>query len=424
LKGKREEIRDYRFFSEARGTEIIYDADFTPLHDEKGSIIGAICILRDTTERHRVEHLSKLETVAQLTGGIAHDFNNLMTAAMGCLEMILRDERDRRLASIAETALRAINRGAELTQQLLAFSRRQALQPIAANLNELISEIEALVRRAVGETIEVIIEGAPNLWPCRVDAAQFEAAAMNLVLNARDAMPSGGCLTLNTRNISLGNLPDDAELPSGDYVAFAVRDTGVGMSAEVAARAFEPFYTTKEIGKGSGLGLSMVYGFAKQSGGGLRLESRIGAGSCITLYLPRARAVPITSDHAPLRAEPRCNSGTILVVEDNEDVRDVSVAMLQGFGYRVITAGNGQEALNVLRTTIDVDLLFSDLVMPGGISGGNLAQQAQLICPGLKVLLTTGYARAEMDDAVYPVLRKPFRREQLRLAIGELLNER
>ena len=235
-----------------------------------------------------MEHLSKLETVAQLTGGVAHDFNNLLTAAMGCLEMILRDGKSGRITSLAEMALRSLNWGAQLTQQLLAFARRQTLRPVSADLNALLTEIEVLIRRAVGETIDVVIDVAPGLPRCEVDPAQFEAAVMNLVINARDAMPESGRVRLTIRKVETGQIPADIDLRSGDYVAFAVEDNGEGMRPEVAARAFEPFYTTKEIGKGSGLGLSMVYGFAKQSGGGVHIESAVGRGTSVTLYLPTA----------------------------------------------------------------------------------------------------------------------------------------
>jgi signal transduction histidine kinase len=210
--GRSAEIRDYRFFSDVRGSEIIYDADFTPLYDQPGSIVGAICILHETTERHRMEHLAKLETVAQLTGGVAHDFNNLMTAAMGCLEMILCSGKNQYIQSLADTALRSLDRGAQLTQQLLAFARRQTLRPVSAHLNDLLAEIEVLIRRAVGETIDVVIEPGPNLPQCEVDPAQFEAAVMNLVINARDAMPNGGRIRLSTREIRKEEIPAGLDL--------------------------------------------------------------------------------------------------------------------------------------------------------------------------------------------------------------------
>jgi PAS domain S-box-containing protein len=422
LIGRRAEMRDYRFFSPARGTEIIYDADFTPLYDHLGAIVGAICILRETTERHRMEHLSKLETVAQLTGGVAHDFNNLLTAGMGCLELILRESKGQRITSLAETALRSINRGAQLTQQLLAFARRQTLRPVSADLNALLTEIEVLVRRAAGETIDVVFDCAPGLPRCEVDPAQFEAAVMNLVINARDAMPKGGRIRLTTRKVEMGQIPAHMDLPSGDYVAFTVEDNGEGMRPEVAARVFEPFYTTKEIGKGSGLGLSMVYGFAKQSGGGLHIESAVGTGTSVTLYLPTALLT--AEHHRPDGApdEPRQGAGSILVVEDDAAVRDVSIEILQDLGYRTLVARNGEEALETLQGPGRIDLLFTDLVMPGGISGAALARRAQVMRPGLRVLLTTGYAGLEAPDTdEFPIISKPFRSAELSLAIARLI---
>ncbi len=292
LAGHAVELREFRFFAAARGAEIVYDADFTPLYDSSGAIIGAICMLREITERLRMEEelrrIQKMEAIAQLTGGVAHDFNNLLTAVVGCLELILHEHDRERVASLARTAMRSADRAARLIKQLLAFSRRQELQPVIADLNALLTEIETLLRRAVGDRVAMAIKCAPDLACCTVDPAQFEAAAMNLVMNARDAMPQGGHVTLATANIEIREPTPDLELPFGDYVAFSVADTGTGMTSEVMARAFEPFYTTKEIGKGSGLGLSMVYGFAKQSGGGIRLESTPGVGTTVTLYLPRA----------------------------------------------------------------------------------------------------------------------------------------
>lgn len=423
LSGRRAEIRDYRFFSESRRSEIIYDADFTPLYDRDGAIVGAICILHETTERHRMERLAKLETVAQLTGGVAHDFNNLLTAAMGCLDLILRDSGEPRTASLAASALRAIDRGGQLTQQLLAFARRQALRPVAADLNALLAEIAVLIERAVGETIRVEIDSAPDLPRCKVDPAQFEAAIMNLIINARDAMPNGGTLRLTTQEAGQEQLPAEAELAAGDYVAVSVEDDGEGMAPEVAARALEPFYTTKEVGKGSGLGLSTVYGFAKQSGGGLRLDSAPGGGTRVTLYLPSAGpsdpAMP--QPQAPDEAGP--GSGTILVAEDNPDVREVSVAMLEDLGYRTLVARDGHQALAVLRGPGRIDLLFTDVAMPGGISGVELARQARDIRPGLRVLLTTGYAGLELAAGEeFPVIPKPFRSAELGRALARLLD--
>ncbi|MGE5270495.1 MAG: PAS domain-containing protein [Thiohalocapsa sp.] len=421
LAGRRAEIRDYRFFSAARSAEIIYDADFTPLYDQLGAIVGAICILHETTERHRMEHLAKLETVAQLTGGVAHDFNNLLTAAMGCLELIVQEAPAERITSLAEAALRAVDRGGQLTQQLLAFARRQALRPVAADLGALLREIEVLIRRAVGETITLQIECPADLPRCRIDPAQFEAAVMNLVLNARDAMPNGGHLRLTTNHAATAQLPVDRELAPGDYIAFTVADDGAGMKPEVAARALEPFYTTKEVGKGSGLGLSTVYGFAKQSGGGLHIDSAVGVGTRVTLYLPVVPdAENIARDEAATEAA-RPGTGTILLVEDDADVREVSFQMLESLGYRTLVAQDGREALTVLRGPEPIDLLFTDLVMPGGISGAALARQARTLRPGLPVLLTTGYAGLQAPAGEFPVISKPFRAAQLSGVVADLI---
>ena len=421
LAGRHAEMRDYRFFSAARGSEIIYDADFTPLYDRDRSIIGAICILHETTERHRMENLAKLETVAQLTGGVAHDFNNLLTSAMGGLDLILRADGSAHISSLAEASLRALDRGARLTQQLLAFARRQPLRPVAADLNVLLTEIAVLIRRAVGETIGVTIDLAPDLPRCRVDPAQFEAAVMNLVLNARDATPDGGHLRIMTGVAGSERRAGDCELPLGEYVAFTVEDDGRGMTPEVAARAMEPFYTTKDAGKGSGLGLSTVYGFAKQLGGELCIESAWGCGTRATLYLPLATTTEADArpGAAPDRLRP--GAGTILVVEDDASVRETSVEMLEGLGYRVLIAASGEEALVALHAERSVDLVFSDLIMPGGISGVELARQAREARPELPVLLTTGYAGREEMTGEFPVLHKPFRLVDLSTTVAALI---
>lgn len=423
LMGRGAELRDYRFFSQARGAEIIYDADFTPLHDQRGSIIGAICILHETTERHRMERLSKMETVAQLTGGVAHDFNNLLTAGLGCLELILRDSRSERVTSLARTAIRSLDRGARLTQQLLAFARRQSLRPVSSDLNALLAEIEVLIRRAVGEAIEVAIDGEPGSPRCDVDPAQFEAAVMNLVINARDAMPSGGRLRLATRKIAVEQVSSDLDLRPGEYIAFTVEDNGEGMRPEVAARAFEPFFTTKEVGKGTGLGLSTVYGFAKQSGGEVLVDSALGAGTRVTLYLPTASR-PADDSKERRSDKPQRGAGSVLVVEDDADVRDISIEILRGLGYRTLVARNGREALEILQGGDQIDLLFTDLVMPDGMSGVALARRAQAMRPGLRVLLTTGYAGLETPAAdEFPILSKPFRSADLSLAVAQLIGD-
>ncbi|HEU0156747.1 MAG TPA: ATP-binding protein [Stellaceae bacterium] len=425
VSGERAEIRDFRFFSPARGAEVVYNADFTPLYARDGAIVGAICILHETTDRHRVEEMlrqsQKLKAVAQLTGGVAHDFNNLLTAVVGCLELIRLQTADERTANLAATALRSANRGAVLVQQLLAFASRQELRAEATDLDALLHDIEVLLARAVGDSIDIILDNAPGLWRCEIDAAQLEAAVMNLVINARDAMPRGGWVTLRTRNVTAEELPADADLRPGEYVALAVEDNGEGMTSEVMARAFEPFYTTKETGKGTGLGLSMVYGFARQSGGGVRLESTRGAGTCVTLYLPRASLAAAAPDRDGAAETAQRGSGSILVVEDDRHVGEVSVAVLSSLGYRVSVAGDSTTALEALRCPDPIDLLFIDLAMPNGISGVALAREARLIRPNLPVLLTTGYADDGPEAKEFPIIAKPFRRTGLGRLVAELM---
>jgi PAS domain S-box-containing protein len=427
ISGQRAEIRDFRFFSHARGTEVVYDADFTPLYSRAGAIIGAICMLHETTDRRRVEEMlrqsQKLEAVAQLTGGVAHDFNNLLTAVIGCLDLIAFEGDSPRTTRLVETARRSAERGAQLIQQLLAFARRQSLHAISVDVGSLLTEIEVLLRNVVGEAINLVfVPASVSLWRTKIDRAQFEAAVMNLVINSRDAMPHGGRIMVRTSNLSAADLPGDVDLPSGDYVALAVVDTGEGMTPEIAARAFDPFFTTKEVGKGTGLGLSMVHGFAVQSGGGLRLESAPGVGTCVTLYLPRERSAT-NIDREESATEPRGGTGAVLVVEDDEQVRAISVGMLSSLGYRVYIAGDGHAALAILQRGEAVDLLFTDLVMPHGMSGIELAREACRIKPGLAVLLTTGYAlRPSAGADEFPIIAKPFGLAALSDAVGRLMH--
>ena len=378
-------------------------------------------------DRERAEaalvRAQKMEAIGQLTGGVAHDFNNLLTAVIGSLEIIRRDPESPRVPLLADSALHAAGRGAELTQQLLFFARRQPLRPVVADVAALLAEMEMLLRHAAGGTVEVTVDTAAALQRCKIDPAQFQSAILNLVVNARDAMPRGGSLAIAARNVGPADLPSEIDVAPGGYVAIAVRDSGDGMTPEIMARAFEPFYTTKDIGKGSGLGLSMVYGFATQSGGGVALDSAPGAGTCVTLYLPHARR-PERVAEARRRAAARPGSGAVLVVDDDEHVRRVSTEMLLGLGYRVSAAADGHEALALLQRE-RFDLLFSDVVMPRGLSGIEVARQARLLCPGLKVLLTSGYPLAEKPNPEqYRLLPKPFRSRDLATAVGELLDRR
>ncbi len=370
-------------------------------------------------------HTQKLEAVGQLTGGVAHDFNNLLTIISGSLELLqeviagtrkLPRERQLKLVGAAQDAT---DHGAQLTRQLLAFARRGVLRSETVNLNAVIAGFVDFLRRALGETIDLELAFAPDLWTCDIDPVQFEAALLNLAVNARDAMPGGGRLRIESGNLQVDDSRGSAEhgLTPGAYVRLRVCDDGVGMEPDVVRRAFEPFFTTKEVGQGSGLGLSQVYGFVTQSNGRVAIESAPGSGTSFTLYVPRAEAA--AQDSAALARPgggPGSGTETILVVEDNEEVLGVAVGMIRDLGYRVLVAADGVEALALLRTDAPIDLVFSDVVMPHGINGFALAAEARRIREDLKVLLTSGYparrgAEAPSDD--FPIILKPYRRDQL-----------
>ncbi|HKS88392.1 MAG TPA: ATP-binding protein [Stellaceae bacterium] len=434
LAGHAVELRDRRYVSPARGMEIVYDSDHTPLYDRDGTIIGAICIVRETTERHRIEEMlresQKLEAVARLTGGVAHDFNNLLTVVSGHAETLLASLDDKRMQQMAGAIQRSVDRGARLTGQLLAFSRRQTLRPSAITFAQLTGGVDDLVRRAAGETVRVAFEAEPDLWPIHADMQQFEAALLNLVVNARDAMPEGGHLVIRARNAVVGE-PDAArlDLPGGDYVAISVSDTGTGMPAEVREHAFEPFFTTKDVGKGTGLGLAQIYGFAKQSGGAVTLESTMGSGTTVSLYLPRGEAGAADGE-LPARAEaPEAGQGrTVLLVEDQPPVREVIEMYLDTLGFRVMTAADGIAAQALLESAEPIDLLVTDVVMPNGVSGPALAESARRLRQDLRVVLVSGHPidiQREATDvpAGFVFLKKPFRRRELAEAIARAYRE-
>lgn len=370
----------------------------------------------------------RLETVGRLTGGVAHDFNNLLTVIVGGLDMILRRPEDTaRVTRLAEAALAAGRRGERLTRQLLAFSRSQELKLEVVDLGALLDQTEPLLRRAVGEAVNLTIHRSALAGGSRVDAAQFEAALLNLVVNAADATPPGGEIAITVDPVALaeGEVTDTAP---GRYVRVAVRDTGSGMSPEVLARVFEPFFTTKEVGKGTGLGLAQVYGFLRQSGGGVSIDSAEGAGTTVTLFLP-ATDDPVTPAIArPASARDRLRGVRVLLVEDDAAVRDMAGGLLRDLGCEVLAAENGAAALEILETEAAFDLLMSDIIMPGGVSGVDLARAAADRQPDLAILLTTGYAGGRMEtapaDLPWPVLRKPFQIDQLAEIAASLLAER
>jgi len=375
----------------------------------------------------------RLEAVGQLTGGIAHDFNNLLTVIIGNTELLNETlpEVDPDLVELADTVLQAARRGGELTGRLLAFARKQVLVPKAVDVSRLIGDITGLLRTTLGEHIEVAFVPCAEPWPALVDPAQLESTVLNLCINARDAMPGGGRLTIETHNVDVDGHHADQypDMQTGEYVQLVVTDTGNGIAPEHLDRVFEPFYSTKEQGKGSGLGLAMVYGFVKQSRGYVTLDSRPDEGTTVRIWLPRLIAAP-ESDEPKQPAGKVAEGGyeTILLVEDDPLVRKYAERELRKLSYHVRTASNGPEALAILRQHDDVDLLFTDMVMPGGLGGLELAEAARLLRPGLEVLYTSGYSEdiigdPDRLDAGRHLLVKPYRRAALARKIREALGQ-
>ena len=375
--------------------------------------------------QEQLAHSQRLEAVGHLTGGIAHDFNNLLTVISGNLQLLeeVCGEDPVACDPIAR-ALRAVGRGAELTRKLLAFARRQHLSPDAVVPTGLLRELGRMLERTLGETVRVEIECADDLPAVFADPAQLEGALLNLALNARDAMPRGGRLSIVAAAHDIAEDAETAELPAGRYIRFAVIDTGLGMLPEVLARAFEPFFTTKETGKGSGLGLSMVYGFVKQSGGHVLVQSRLGYGTQIDLILPVAPSTAVS----PIPTVPAAGmrgTETVLVVEDEPEVRGIAMAFLRSLGYAVREAADAEQALEQLRTDPAISLLFSDVVLGSGMNGIQLAHTARALRPTLPVLLTSGYELGSIDTPhEFPLLRKPYRKEELASASRAALNRR
>ncbi|HKP77909.1 MAG TPA: ATP-binding protein [Phenylobacterium sp.] len=375
----------------------------------------------------------KMEAVGQLTGGVAHDFNNLLQVIIGNLDTLQRSltPDSPRLQRAAANAMSGARRAAALTQRLLAFSRRQPLDPKPVNVNALVTSLSELIHRTLGETVSVETVLAAGLWQVEADANELEAAILNLAVNARDAMVGGGRLTLETANahIDAGYAAGHAEVVPGQYVSIAVSDTGSGMDPKTVAQAFEPFFTTKPVGKGTGLGLSQVYGFVKQSGGHVKIYSEVGQGTTVKIYLPRQTAAPVEEEEAPELSAPEAASDeTILVLEDDDDVRTYSVEILRELGYRVVEAHDGPSALRLLERQSRVDLLFTDVVLPGGMTGAQVAAQARTLRPGLRVLFTTGYARnaiihhGRLDRGVQ-LITKPFGSADLAAKVRDVLDD-
>ncbi len=396
---------------------------------EQSMFVG---IIHDLTARKHIQaqlvQAQKMETVGQLSGGIAHDFNNLLTVVIGNAEVLsdmLKVRPD--MQALAVAIVQAGERGAELTRRLLAFSRRQTLRPAEIDCNLLVRGMEKLLRRMLPEAITIKAATEGELWTF-ADPGQLENAILNLAINARDAMPDGGTLSIATGHAPLDQRYRELhpEVNPGDYAMIAVTDDGTGMPKEVLDRVFEPFFTTKEVGKGSGLGLSMVYGFVKQSNGHVTIYSEPGLGTTVRIYLPAVAAVGENVRSQTQIEAAAAGSEAVLVAEDDPFVRSYAVASLRSLGYRVIEATDGREALDALNAGVQVDLLFSDVVMPGGINGWDLAERARRIRPGLKVLLTSGYAletlaeRGRLPEGAL-ILNKPYRKLELAKRLREAL---
>jgi PAS domain S-box-containing protein len=390
--------------------------------------------LRDVTElrsaQAELQQAQKMEAIGRLTGGVAHDFNNLLTVVLGNAELLAESPSlDASQRADAAQIVTVAERAADLTRQLLAFARRQPLQPQQIDLNRLVGGMEGLLRRTLGEDVDIQIAAGEGLWLTMADPAQLQSALLNIAINGRDAMPEGGKLSIETGNAHLDAeyAAHNAEVRPGDYVTLAVTDTGFGMAPEVLERAFEPFFTTKDVGKGSGLGLSMTYGFVKQSGGHVKIYSEVGQGTSVRIYLPRSAAEAEPALRRPKDGQMPVGSETILVVEDDAAVRAHVQAQLDALGYTVLTAAHGPAGLAVLEGPAEIDLLFTDIVMPGGMNGQELAEHARRLRPGLPVLFTSGYPESALVhdgrlDAGVQLLNKPYRRRDLAEKIRQVLD--
>jgi PAS domain S-box-containing protein len=401
---------------------------------QNGEVRGVSLIATDVTERRNLEaqlrQSQKLEAIGQLTGGVAHDFNNLLTVILGNLELAADElESTNPTQQLMASASEAAQRGAALMQRLLAFSRKQALRPCAVDLPGLLGDMRDLLTRTLGETVQVELEGGVELWRCEADPAQLESAILNLAINARDAMSGGGILTIETANVSL----DDAyvegheEVAAGEYVMLAASDTGTGMAPDVLQMAFDPFFTTKQAGQGTGLGLSTVYGFVRQSRGHVSIDSVEGKGTSVRVYLPRSVRVDEGAlVSAEPDGEPRGNGELVLVVEDDPEVRSLSVRLLETLGYLTVQASDAASALAALDEHREIALLFTDVVLPGGASGADLARVTQRRRPDLGVLFTSGYTQDAITDQgrLAPgavLIEKPFNRGALAREVRAVL---
>jgi PAS domain S-box-containing protein len=394
-----------------------------PIRDDEQRLVGFAKITRDISERREAQlamekiqaqlaQSQKLDALGQLTGGVAHDFNNLLMIISGSLNVLKKIASDPKSLRAAQAIETAAARGAALTRQLLTFARRQSVHPQTIDLNEQIYSVREVLDTGIGSAVELHVDVEDNIWPITVDPSEFETALLNLVINARDAMPQGGSVTIQAKNIFI----DDSQR-KGDHVAIKVVDTGVGIPPDIVGKIFDPFFTTKSIGKGTGLGLSQVHGFAHQAGGTVAVQSKLGEGTCFTICLPRS--AEITTRQKTIIGS--IGTGTVLLVEDNPDVATASTGLLEQLGYSVRWVSDAEAALREIERE-GIDLVFSDIVMPGEMDGLGLARTIKQIRPGLPVLLTSGYSDAAQNArSEFPILRKPYQIHELNQALSELV---
>ncbi|MFA4937799.1 response regulator [Brevundimonas sp.] len=430
LRGRKRQYEARERIAEIQRAEALLErrvADRTAQLEDANRELAAQILEREKAET-ALRQAQRLEAVGQLTSGVAHDFNNLLTVVLGNVDQLRKNETDPKVLRRLDMMREASQRGARLTAQMLAFSRRQKLEPRAVDLNETVRSMGDMLQSAIGGSVQIQPpQLAPDLWPAMIDPTQIELVILNLAINARDAMEVGGSLTIRTENAATaaqtGVLGQPEELPAGDYVVVSVSDTGSGMTDDVLSRAFEPFFTTKEVGKGSGLGLSQVFGLAKQSGGGVSIDTEVGTGTTIRIFLPRADAEPMQEREASGELLAAHDAGlVVLVVDDDEAVRNVTAGYLSDLGYDVIEADSGGAALESLNHNARIDAMVLDFAMPG-MNGGELAKELKARRPFAPILFATGYADAEalIDVGEEMIVRKPFTQAELARKLSRTL---